>query len=498
MTFHVLTSSQRHMLDLVAEATFANPFEPRRYELDAQLAGVTNSEASPGHASRLQVAERVLHTVQELLYDVLEQGTLTCLDFEGRDRELVTYAALFSSFLRHEPDLTAHAIEQLSSPGEILPVKFARGALARLRGFGFDSEQSVRFFGLIYQISRAYHFISTTLPGKSASMESLRARLWQNVFTSDLQLYEFHLWNRLEDFSTFLLGETGTGKGTAARALGLSGWIPYHETGNHFAGNLSDLFIPINLSQFTESLIESELFGHEKGAFTGAIKPHDGVFARCHRHGTIFLDEIGEVGAPIQIKLLNVLQERAFMPVGSHKPARFYGRVIAATNQSIDELRHAGAFRDDFFYRLCSDIIVMPSLRQRIREDASELELLLDHIVARIAGEPMPRLVTRVLDVIHTRQGLDYGWAGNVRELEQCVRRVLITGDYHPMSQHADVRSQSALMTRRIERGDYTAQELLAEYCQRLYAELGSYESVGERLELDRRTVKKYITSLND
>lgn len=494
---HVLTSEHRQQLELVAQAAFANPFEDERYRLDAQLAQAPAEHARPSHPKREEVYTRLIQSIHALLYDALDAGKLTFNDFSARDHDLLVYATLFVNFLSLDEAMVEHTLKQLETPDRILPVPFAKQALAKLTKAGFDKEQSTRFFGLFYQISRAYYFISTWLPGSSDSMRTLRARLWQNVFTSDLQLYEFHLWNRLEDFSTFILGETGTGKGTAARALGLSGWIPFHETGLHFAENLCSLFIPVNLSQFSEALIESELFGHEQGAFTGAVKHHKGVFSRCHRHGTIFLDEIGDVNIPIQIKLLNVLQERAFTPVGSHHEERFYGRVIAATNQSIQDKREQGLFRDDFFYRLCSDIIVMPPLRQRIQESPEELNLLLEHIVTRIAGEPMPILVDRVLDVIQERHGFDYPWHGNVRELEQCVRRVMITGDYRPLSLHA-YDSQSSQMTRSMEQGDYTATELLSHYCTLLYEQLGSYESVGEKLEMDRRTVKKYIKAHKD
>src|SRR5213078_1832008 len=133
-----------------------------------------------------------------------------------------------------------------------------------------------------------------------------------------------------------------------------------------FAESFTRTFISLNLSQFPEALIESELFGHKKGAFTGAIEAHEGVFARCSPHGAIFLDELGEVSIPTQIKLLQVLQERTFSPVGSREKLRFCGRVIAATNSELDELRRQKVFRDDFYYRLCSDILTVPSLRQRI------------------------------------------------------------------------------------------------------------------------------------
>ena len=110
-------------------------------------------------------------------------------------------------------------------------------------------------------------------------------------------------------------------------------------------------FLPINLAAFGRGVLESELFGHVKGAFTGAIEAHRGVFGRCPPHGVIFLDEIGEVDTTVQVKLLHVLQERRFASVGSHTSERFAGRVLAATNQPVESLRSDGRFRDDLFYR---------------------------------------------------------------------------------------------------------------------------------------------------
>ena len=197
-----------------------------------------------------------------------------------------------------------------------MPVKFAGELLGRMRRRGIGAAESVRFFAIFYQLRRAYYFIVRGLIGQSPCMREFRRHLWQNVFTREVRLYERYLWNRMEDFSTLLLGETGTGKGTAAAAIGRSGYIPFDERQGRFAESFMRGFIALNLSQFPETLIESELFGHRKGAFTGAVEAHEGVLARCSPHGAIFLDEIGDVPVPVQIKLLQVLQERTFCPVG--------------------------------------------------------------------------------------------------------------------------------------------------------------------------------------
>jgi transcriptional regulator with GAF, ATPase, and Fis domain len=296
----------------------------------------------------------------------------------------------------------------------------------------------------------------------------------------------------MEDFSTLILGETGTGKGTAAMSIGRSGFIPFDEKNERFVESFARSFVSLNLSQFSEALIESELFGHKKGAFTGAVEDYKGVFDRCSPYGAILLDEIGEVASPVQIKLLQVLQEREFCPVGSHAKRRFQGRVIAATNRTMEEIRNIGILRDDFFYRLCSDIITVPPLRQRIQEDSSELDDLLAHTVERMLGKPSSELVSMVREVIDKQLGPNYHWPGNVRELEQCVRRILLNRDYRGDHQKisSDLRSR---LTEGIGNGDLDAHDLLAGYCCMLYQRHGTFEEVGRRTRLDRRTVKKYI-----
>ena len=120
----------------------------------------------------------------------------------------------------------------------------------------------------------------------------------EHYFTRDILFYQQHLTGRMEDFSTLILGDTGTGKGTAASAIGRSGFIPFNEKTGTFSESFTKAFVSINLSQFPEGIIESELFGHRKGAFTGAVEAHEGMFDTCSPHGSIFLDEIGDISIP--------------------------------------------------------------------------------------------------------------------------------------------------------------------------------------------------------
>ena len=249
----------------------------------------------------------------------------------------------------------------------------------------------------------------------------------------------------------------------------------------------------INLSQFPETLIESELFGHKKGAFTGAVKHHTGVFGRCSPYGAILLDEIGETSTRLQIKLLEVLQNRVFSPVGSHEKSRFEGRVIAATNRAIDEIRAKNIFRDDFYYRLSSDIITVPPLRLRIQQNPDELNALLSYTIERMLVQPSPELEKDIRTVIEKNLGLDYAWPGNVRELEQCVRRVILKKNYEGDIKSVSPDDLKARLVKGIESGELDAQNLIAGYCTLLYKRYGTFEDVARHTNLDRRTVKKYI-----
>jgi transcriptional regulator with GAF, ATPase, and Fis domain len=291
----------------------------------------------------------------------------------------------------------------------------------------------------------------------------------------------------MEDVSTLLLGETGTGKGAAAAAIGRAGIARFERRTATFSPGFGERFLATNLAEVPETLIESALFGHEKGAFTGALATTEGLLARTPKHGAIFLDELGDVPLHVQVKLLRVLQERSFTPVGGKKPLRFLGRVIAATHRPIDQLRREGRFRDDLYYRLSTEAITVPPLRVRLEESEAELPALVAHVVARTLGASDPALTHEVLGALRRDVGHDYGWPGNVRELEQCVRQVLLTGRCVRSASMATVPLPA------IESTTGSADEMLARYCALLYRQHGSYEAVAAIARLDRRTVKKHV-----
>jgi len=204
-------------------------------------------------------------------------------------------------------------------------------------------------------------------------------------------------------------GENGTGKELVAKAI-------------HFNGPRREKpFVAVNCSALAETLLESELFGHEKGAFTGAVAMRKGRFEIADT-GTLFLDEIGELSQNLQVKLLRVLQERVFERVGGMRPVTVDVRIIAATNKQLKKEVEAGRFREDLYYRLNVLHIPLPPLRDR-RED---IRLLVDFFIRKYAEERGSEVPISGVDHDVARMLYDYGWPGNVRELENVIERAMI------------------------------------------------------------------------
>jgi two-component system, NtrC family, response regulator len=255
----------------------------------------------------------------------------------------------------------------------------------------------------VAQLEREYHAMQQLLEGDAFEGLLGTSRPMQAVFDAIRKV-------ATTNAPVLILGESGTGKEMAARAI--------HQRSSRKGGP----FVAINCSAIPETLLESELFGHEKGAFTGAHVQRPGRIEMA-AGGTLFLDEIGEIPLPLQVKLLRFLQENLIQRVGGRQDIQIETRVIAATNADLKKSMTAGTFREDLFYRVAVVQIVMPPLREREKD----IHLLAQVFLQRFAAQA--KKVGLAFDRAAIRAMNDHSWPGNVRELENCVRRAVIMAE---------------------------------------------------------------------
>ena len=267
------------------------------------------------------------------------------------------------------------------------------------------------------------------------------------------------------DYPVLITGESGTGKELVARSI--------HAESRRAKGP----FVPINCGALPENILESELFGHVRGAFTGAIRDKKGRFELAHK-GTLFLDEVGELTPAFQVKLLRVLQEKRFEMVGGERTVSVDVRIISATNRELKPMIHADRFREDLYYRLCVVPIETPPLRER-RED---IPLLVQHFLTKIRkeiGRPIRSLTNEAMDCLHR-----HGWPGNVRELINALQFAAVrsTGEV------IDVRHLPPEV--RQARGD----DLVRPVGRPAHAPLAPSSPGGGRYKLDRDSVERALS----
>jgi DNA-binding NtrC family response regulator len=292
-----------------------------------------------------------------------------------------------------------------------------------------------------------------------------------------LELYDLISRVAGADASVLIQGESGTGKELVARAL-------------HTEGQRSDRpFIAINCAAVPANLLESELFGHEKGAFTDARTARRGLFLEAG-DGTVLLDEVGEMPLEMQSKLLRVLQERCVRPVGSDREQAFGARVLAATNRDLEAEVEAGRFREDLFYRLNVVQLHVPPLRVR----GNDILLLAQHLVEKLATRTDKPV--RGVSSEAARKLLDYDWPGNVRQLENCIERAVTLTRYDQVTVDDLPERVRDFVPERVSLGDVdiehmlTLQELERRYIERVLRVSNGNKALAARtLGLDRRTL---------
>ncbi len=284
-----------------------------------------------------------------------------------------------------------------------------------LRADAFDFiTKPVRRQELVHRLSRAGSMLSLQAENSALRAAARKAADDFYHFTSPPMVALERLINKVApmEHTVLLCGESGTGKGIVARQI--------HDRSAHRGGP----FVAVNCSAIPENLIESELFGHIKGSFTGAERERKGLFVQAN-HGTLFLDEIGELPVAMQAKLLHVLEDKAVRPIGSESPRQVMVRIVAATNRDLPEMVGAGTFREDLFFRIATFQLDLPPLHDR----QGDLPGLIDHILARVTRDSSSGLGKFLLDRDAKLALLAYDWPGNVRELENALTRSIIVAD---------------------------------------------------------------------
>lgn len=499
-----LSTSERVFLQAVSNLGYCNPFLPERIEYERAALGADFVAGEPVWGLRVDAPEAPNANVGplterlEALVRTLHERLIREHTVSEHDLTLYLDGALFCLFHRYRFEfdhIIARALKQkqgrercgfyadflhdwqelFALPGRTLPVL----------------PEAAHLFACFFQLRRAFYHIFQSIIGASLASARLRAAVWQSIFTHDMRRYRRTLYDKMSDFTTLIRGPSGTGKELVARAIGLARYVPFDARTQTFAEDFVGSFYAINLSALPSTLIESELFGHKRGAFTGALQDRRGWLEVCPPLGSVFLDEIGDLDSAIQVKLLRVLQARTFQALGDTADRHFSGKLIAATNRDLTQAMQAGQFRQDFYYRLCSDLITTPSLREQIQEAPTVLRELLVFIVRRVVGEDTDLLAKEIETWILDHLGVDYEWPGNIRELEQCVRNVLVRKEYRPSPTRR--RTPQEEIAQVFNHGMITADELLRRYCTMVYAQTGSYEETARRLQLDRRTVKSKV-----
>jgi DNA-binding NtrC family response regulator len=501
--------SERALAKSISRLVYTNPFLPERVEGERAVLGeafvagdrVWNALADPSRevsnvASIGERAESLVVAARQWLGDGVKASAddlelyeeLVFYVLYHRSREQLAGLAELADVgigvdAREQPRKASFYADFARDADHLLGIPGTNGRLA-------GPAIAPHLFACFFQIRRAFHHIFAHIVGRSMAAARLRAAAWQSVFTHDVRRYFRALYDRMGDFTTLITGPSGTGKELVARAIGLSRYVPFDVKSKTFTDDFAGSFHALNLSALSPTLIESELFGHRRGAFTGALEDRAGWLEVCPPMGAVFLDEIGELDPVIQVKLLRVLQTRTFQRLGDTKSRHFQGKIIAATNRDLAAEMEAGRFRKDFYYRLCSDMIRTPTLREQLQDSPAELRSLVMFVANRLAGAEAAPVAEEVVRWVSTHLGADYPWPGNFRELEQCVRNVLIRHEYHPP---AAAVSPGDELSAAMNEGRITAEQLVQRYCKLVYAKVRNYEETARRLGLDRRTVKSKV-----
>jgi DNA-binding NtrC family response regulator len=506
----LFTADDRTFLQAVVRLGHANPVSPARVEAERVALGaafVDDGALSSSPENRARIAARL-----RSLLDAARPRLSAALPADSDDLALYQEACLY--LLR---DTHGERLQPLVD-GRALPTTAAtlhRALLddhARLLAFPGSAGRlpsPEQIFASAFQLRRAYHFLSTMV-GTSRPMQELRAAVWSAIFTRDLRGHLRTCDRKRSEISTLITGPSGTGKELVAGAIGRSLYRPYDVALGRFLVVPGADYCAVNPSAWSDTLFESELFGHERGAFTGALKDRKGLFETVSQGGALFLDEIGELALERQPKLLRVLQERVFHRVGDLSEHPFSARVISATHRDLSERVREGAFRLDLYQRLAALRIVTPSLRAQLDAEPGDLARLVRFFAERLADEEEASAALTGLALRHIEEHLPrYGWPGNVRELGHCVETLHHGGHFLPLElggekerARSSTRPASSSMVpppssvdpvRSLREGTLSEEEAIRRYRNIVFARTGSVSAAARRLGIHRNTLMRSL-----
>jgi transcriptional regulator with AAA-type ATPase domain len=490
----LLKSSERQTLAAVVQLAYCNHFLPERVELEKAVLGcdfvageavwsasVANPDVVRPNVTRIfEKLEPLVNAVRERLPRTTDASAEELSIYEGCVHYLL-YQKFYPRFVHARGNW-----------------KFYRRFLAdwnhylQIPGKHFETAlEPAHVFACFHQIHKAFTSIFDNIIGSSLPAARLRASVWQSIFTHDMRRFRRTMYRRMADFPTLITGPSGTGKELVARAIAQSRYVPFDAAALKFEDE-QEVFLPINIAALSPTLIESELFGHRRGSFTGAIADRKGWLEACPALGSVFLDELGEMDVSIQVKLLRVIETRRFSPVGDTVLREFRGKLIAATNRALPLEIRERRFREDLYYRLCADLIETPSLSDQVEDSPESFRELLLYMTRRAVGDEAAHLLPEVEQWIKTHLPRDYHWPGNYRELEQCVRNVVIRQSYRPMEPRQSESAEEVFFSN-YRAGRLKLAEVVSHYVAQVYRQTGTYEEAAQILELDRRTVKTKV-----